>query len=70
MSLGTQPVDQLHTTVGSVTAPAAFLLALQGLLINCPDAGVLYSRPLEEAIVLEAIEFAEQHGGHLLSLSA
>ncbi|PSC69494.1 haloacid dehalogenase-like hydrolase [Micractinium conductrix] len=35
---------------------------LQGLLINCHDEGILYSRQLEEDIILEAIAFAEQHG--------
>ena len=34
---------------------------LQGLLIQCHDEGVLYSRLLEEAVILEAIEFADRH---------
>lgn len=34
----------------------------QGLLITCPERGVLLSRPLEDDVVLEAIEFAERHG--------
>lgn len=42
--------------------PARTQIYLQGLLINCPDEGVLYSRQLEEQVILEAIEFAEQHG--------
>ncbi|KAL4433464.1 hypothetical protein ABPG77_010317 [Micractinium sp. CCAP 211/92] len=42
---------------------------LQGLLINCPDEGVLYSRQLEEQVFLEAIEFAEQHGLTLTAYS-
>lgn len=35
---------------------------LQGLLINCHREGILYQRQLEEHIILEAIEFADQHG--------
>ncbi|GAB4813524.1 hypothetical protein N2152v2_000570 [Parachlorella kessleri] len=35
---------------------------LQGLLINCPDEGVLFRRPLDVSVVREAITFAQQHG--------
>ena len=38
---------------------------MQGLLIRCHDEGVLLERLLEQRIILEAIQFAEQHGVQL-----
>lgn len=47
---------------GCPAEPPPAQIYLQGLLINCHREGVLYQRQLEEHIILEAVQFADEHG--------
>ena len=43
---------------------------LQGCLIHCPDEGTLHSLALEDAVVLQAVNFAALHALSLVAYSA